>query len=278
MGKQFQVEKADKQEMIHPSNLIIAWMQYFFAACHRMDHGVHSPFVFDFITSLLRDRKWYEAYGKAEKYRKSLLQNKSRIAVTDFGAGSKVDYARMRSVSDIVRHAAVNRKFGRLLYRIAQHYKPQQIIELGTSLGIGTHYLALGNPDAALITVEADPVLAAIASENLLNHQIMNVRVIRDTFDRVLSSLLPPLPGKTLVFIDGNHSKPATLKYADFFLSALPEDSLIVLDDINWSEGMRLAWKEIRGNKKSTLTVDLFRMGIVFLKRDFFKENYTVRF
>jgi len=257
---------------------MIAWMKYFFTARHLKGHGVHSPFVVDFIVSVLRNKTLDNAYSLTEKYRKSLLKDKSLIAVTDFGAGSRVDHARMRSVADIARHAAVNRKFGRLLYRIAQRYKPERIIELGTSLGIGTHYLALGNPDAAVITIEADPVLAAMASENLLNHQIMNVRVIRDTFDRVLSSLLLPLPGKTLVFIDGNHSKPATLKYADFFLSALPEDSLIVLDDINWSEGMRLAWKEIRGNKKSTLTVDLFCMGIVFLKRDFFKENYTVRF
>ena len=95
------------------------------------------------------------------------MKNRSLIAVTDFGAGSRIDHARMRPVADIARHAAVNRKFGRLLYRIAQHYKPEQIIELGTSLGIGTHYLALGNPDAAVITVEADPALAAIASENL---------------------------------------------------------------------------------------------------------------
>ena len=102
--------------------------------------------------------------------------------------------------------------------------------------------------------------------------------LINDTFDHALSSLLPESPGKTLVFIDGNHSKTATLKYADFFLSALPDGSIIVLDDINWSEGMRQAWKEIRGNKKSTLTVDLFRMGIVFIKHDFFKENYTIRF
>ena len=272
------MEKADIQKMIHPTGLMIAWMRYFFAARHRKGHGVHSPFVFDFITSVLRDNTRYDAYGITEKYRKSLLKNRSRIAVTDFGAGSRVDHARMRSVAHIARHTAVNRKFGRLLYRIAQHYKPERIIELGTSLGIGTHYLALGNPDAAVISIEADPVLAAVASENLLNHRIMNTRVIHDTFDHVLPSLLPSSPGKTFVFIDGNHSKSATLKYADFFLSALPDDSLIVLDDINWSEGMRLAWKEIRGNKKSALTVDLFRMGIVFLKRDFFKENYRIRF
>jgi predicted O-methyltransferase YrrM len=203
------------------------------------------------------------------------------VTVTDFGAGSKADHGirpSVASIASIARNAAVSRKYGQLLYRLAQHYKPEHIIELGTSLGLGTHYLALGNPDAAVITIEADPALASIASEQLHRHQVLNVRLINDTFDHVLSSLLPPSPGKIMVLIDGNHSKPATLKYADFFLSRLPDESFIVLDDINWSEGMRQAWKEIRENEKCALVIDLFRLGIVFIQHDFFKENYTIRF
>ena len=270
--------KTFMQRWINISGQMIALLRYFLNVRHRKGRGVHSPFVLDFMTSVLRDRTGYDAYGIAEKYRESLLKNRSRITITDFGAGSRVDRARIRTVAKIAGHAAVNRKYGQLLYRITQHYKPEQIIEMGTSLGIGTHYLALGNPDAAAITIEVDPVLAAIASENLVHHQVLNVRVINGTFDHVLPSLLALSPGKTLVFIDGNHSRSATLKYAYLFLSKLPDGSLIVLDDINWSKGMQQAWKEIRENKNSALTIDLFRMGIVFLKRDFFKENYTIRF
>jgi predicted O-methyltransferase YrrM len=277
-GKITPVKMTDSQRWYNSSGQMTAWLKYFITARHRKGHGVHSPFVVDFITSVLRDKTWYNAYGIAEKYRKSVLGNKTLIAVTDFGAGSRVDYTRKRSVADIARHAAVNRKSGRLLYRIAQHYKPELIIELGTSLGISTHYLAFGNPDAVVITIEADPALAAIASENLHKHQGSNVHLVNDTFDNALPSLFPDSPGKTLVFIDGNHSRSATLKYTDFFLSRLPDGSLIVLDDINWSEGMRKAWKEFRENNKYALTVDLFRMGIVFIKHDFFKENYTIRF
>lgn len=268
----------DMQRWINLSGQMTAWLKYFICACHRRGHGIHSPFVYDFIISVLRDKTWYNGYGLTEKYRKSLLTDKTLVTVTDFGAGSRADHGIRRSVARIARSAAVSRKYGQLLYRLAQHYKPEQIIELGTSLGIGTHYLALGNPDAAVITVEADPALAAIASEKLHRHQLLNVRLINDTFDHALASLLPPSPRTTLVFIDGNHCKPATLKYADIFLSRLPDGSIIVLDDINWSKGMRQAWNEIRENEKCALSVDLFRMGIVFIKHDFFKENYTIRF
>jgi predicted O-methyltransferase YrrM len=253
-----------------------ARLKYFFHAHHSKDRGVHSPFMFDFIASVLRDKTGYNDYEIAENYRKSLLKNKSRITVTDFGAGSQINSSRLRSLAEIARHAGVDCKSGRLLYRIARHYKPERIVELGTSLGISTHYLALGSPGAQVISVEADPVLASLAGKGLNNDRIINVTLFNDVFDNALPVLLPESPGKTLIFVDGNHNLSSTLKYADFFLSKLPDGSIIVLDDINWSEGMRNAWKEIRG--KNALTVDLFRMGIVFVRHDFFKENYTLWF
>jgi predicted O-methyltransferase YrrM len=270
--------KTYTQRLIRLSVQMTARLRYFFIAHHRKGRGVHSPFAHDFIKTVLQDKTGYNAYSIAEGYRKSLLADKSRIAVTDFGAGSGFEHEPTRSVAGIARRAAVNRKYGRLLYRVAQRYKPELIVELGTSLGISTHYLALGNPGAKVLTIEADPVLAGLAYKGLSNDGITNVKMINETFEKVLPGWLPEAPGKTLVFIDGNHSRSATLKYAEFFLSKLQVGSLIVLDDINWSEGMRQAWREIRENINITLTVDLYRMGIVFLKRDFFKENYTIRF
>jgi hypothetical protein len=170
-----------------------ARLKYFFHARHRKGQGIHSPFMFDFITSVLQDRKWYNAYGIAGNYRKSLLKNRSLIAITDFGAGSRIGHSRRQSVAEIARRSAVNRKFGHLLYRITKHYKPERIIELGTSLGISTYYLAFGHPDAGVITIEADPALAAIVSENLRKQKLTNVHLINNTFDHALPALLPAI-------------------------------------------------------------------------------------
>ena len=272
------VKPESAERIISATGQIAAWLGYCLKARHRRGHGVHSPFVFELITSVLNDHKGYAEYEAAEGYRRSLKKNRLRVSITDFGAGSGAGIKQNRTVSDITRRASVNRKFGRLLFRLARHYKPDMIIELGTSLGISTCYLAAGNPEARVVTVEADPALAALADEGLKRIKLMNVSLINDTFDHALSSLLPQAPRRTLVFIDGNHSRTATLKYAGFFLSALPDSSLIVFHDINWSEDMRQAWKEIKANKKGTFTIDLFSMGIVFIKHGFFKENYTIRF
>jgi predicted O-methyltransferase YrrM len=256
----------------------LAYVTYFIRASHRGGHGLHSPLVYDFITSVLADRTRYEAYKTAENHRERLLNNKTLIELTDFGAGSQVNGFGKRSVGAIAKHAPVNTRFGRLLYRIARYYKPDLIIELGTSLGISTHYLAFGNPDAKIITIEGDPCLASLATECFAAHRLTHVSVINDTFDHALPSILPEIPEKALVFIDGNHGKTATLKYADYFLSRVPRGSILVFDDINWSAGMRQAWKKIQNNKKNYVTVDLLYFGIVFQEDHFFKEKYIIRF
>ena len=260
------------------SEQIIAHARYCIHAGHRKDRCVYSSFVNDFITSVLTDNREYAAYNLAENNRKELLKNKTPIDVTDMGAGSRADNSDKRSVAAIAKHASVKPKFGRLLFRITRYYKPDRVIELGTSLGISTHYLALGNPDARVITMEADPNLATMAVTCFKKHNLMNVELINDTFDNTLPTLMFEPPVRTLVFIDGNHDKSATLKYAGFFFSKIPDGSIVIIDDINWSKGMRQAWKEIREIKKNTVTLDLFCMGIVFQQTRFFKENYTIRF
>jgi predicted O-methyltransferase YrrM len=253
------------KEMMRWNNIPMqagALLGYLVRARHHKGHGIHSPFVLQFITSVLRDKTWYDAYRITEDFRKSLLQNKTRISVTNLGAGSRAGNSHIRSISAIARHASVNSKFGQLLCRIAMHYKPERIAELGTSLGISTHYLALGNPEALVLTVEADPVLAAVAFENLHNHHVTNVHLINDTFDNALPALITESTCKTLVFIDGNHSMVSTLKYADYFFSKLSGCSILIFDDINWSTGMKRAWKEICRDKWA-----LFFWREIFLRR-----------
>ncbi|MBN2275690.1 MAG: class I SAM-dependent methyltransferase [Bacteroidales bacterium] len=256
----------------------MAYLCYFFRARHRKGHGIHSPFMYDFVANVMNDSKKYQDYCLAEDCRKILLKDNTLIEVVDFGAGSRAHNSRHRTVASIARNASITPKYGRILYRMARYYQQELIIELGTSLGIGTHYLAAGNPDAKVITVEGDPSLAAMAAKWFSQNNLKNVTVINNTFEKALPALIPESPCTTMIFIDGNHSYAATLEYTRFFLAQIPDGSLVIFDDINWSDGMRKAWKEIREDRKSSITIDLFHMGIVIKNDQLFKENYTIRF
>ena len=83
-----------------------------------------------------------------KEYRNSLLENKNTIEVTDFGAGSKVFKSNTRQISQIAKTAGISPKRAELLFRITNYFQPETILEIGTSLGLATSALALGNPKA----------------------------------------------------------------------------------------------------------------------------------
>jgi predicted O-methyltransferase YrrM len=81
------------------------------------------------------------------------------------------------------------------------------------------------------------------------------------------------------VFIDGNHRLEPTLRYFEMLLKHATPNTILVFDDIHWSQEMELAWKSIQENSSVTCTVDLFFLGLVFLRKDFkVKQHFTIRF
>lgn len=101
---------------------------------------------------------------------------------------------------------------------------------------------------------------------------------IEGNFDSVLPNLLPTLAPLDLVFIDGNHSYEATIRYFEMLLSKVHNESIFIFDDIYWSEGMKKAWNEIQNHPSVQCTVDIFRWGIVFFRKEMQKEHFTIRF
>src|SRR5689334_2494828 len=146
--------------------LAFKYANYFVTALNGKGHGIHSPFVFDFVTNVLNDGKKYDAYEKVEGIRTKSLRDKSRLKIEDHGAGSSSSQLDQRSVSSIARHAVKPKKYGQLLYRIVKYYRPKSVIELGTSLGITTCYLSLANRDSNVLTLEGAPEIGNIAKQN----------------------------------------------------------------------------------------------------------------
>src|SRR6187402_2891781 len=100
----------------------------------KNEHAVHSPFVFNLLTKCFYDKKIKSEYNTLKKYRNNLLQNKNTIEVTDFGAGSRVFKSNKRQISQIARTAGISPKRAQLLFRIVNYFKPDSILEIGTSL------------------------------------------------------------------------------------------------------------------------------------------------
>ena len=267
---------------------IVSYLKFLWHSTNQ--HGVHSPFVFNLVTKCFYDRKNYPEYKQLLAYRKSLLANHNTIEVTDFGAGSRVFNSNTRAISKIAKTAGISAKRAELLFRITSYFQPTTILEIGTSLGMATSALALGNPKAKITTLEGCPNTLATAkkiAENSipkLRDQIpnSNVEFVNTEFESYFKTLKPEtlnLKPETfdLVYFDGNHTQEATLRYVDLLLPTVTNDTVWIFDDIHWSTDMEAAWENIKNHPKVTVTIDTFQWGLVFFRIEQEKEHFTIR-
>ena len=259
--------------------LLQKYIRFYLSASNGKGHGMHSPFVFDFIAKILNDKTVYPEYNKVEAFRKQLLNDKKILEVEDFGAGSSVAKTNRRSIASIAKNAAKPKKFGQLLFRMIKYYQPGSILELGTSLGITSAYLALAKPDAKMITMEGSKEIANKALQNFETLGLNNIELTEGNFDETLSLVLTRLSTIDFVFIDGNHRQEPTERYFLQLLSKINNESILVFDDIHWSKEMEAAWENIKQDPAVTCSIDLFFIGIVFFRKEFKeKQHFVIRF
>ncbi len=238
-------------------------------------HGVHSPFVYQLLTQCFYDKKQYDAYNILKNYRKALHTDSETIKVTDFGAGSRVFKTNNRKVAAIAKHVAMMPKRQRLLFRLTQYFQFNNILELGTSLGMATAAMALGNPTATIQTVEGCPNTVKKATDYFTKYELQNITAYNQLFkDFFIENALETYD---LVFIDGNHNKESTLQYFEWLLKHIHNDSVLLFDDIYWNTAMTEAWQEIIKHPRVTVSVDTFQWGLVFFRKEQRKQHFSIR-
>lgn len=227
----------------------------------------------DFVFSLLEINKNIPDINKIEILRKKLKKDNRILKIKDLGAGSTFSKSKERSVKSIAKSALSPKWQCEVLYNIINQTLPQTIVEIGTSLGISTAYLAKGNIHSTVHTMEGAESIATVAMENFASLNLRNVKLIYGNFDNSLPVILKQLKKVDFAFIDGNHKKSATLNYFNQILNKSDKDTLLVFDDIHWSRKMTEAWEEIKSHNSVTASLDFYSFGIIF-----FDEKYTGNF
>jgi predicted O-methyltransferase YrrM len=244
----------------------------------RSRHGVHSPFVYDLIAQVLRPSDVLPAYAAIEQARADLLDSDQTIRVNDLGAGSRVHDQALRRVSEVARTALKPPRQAQLLYRLARYMDAGSVLELGTSFGITTLYLSSGAEDGEVHTIEGCPQTYRIAQHQFERFNRTNIHAHLGSFRATLPELLPRMEPPDLVFIDGHHAEGPTLEYFELCLHHAHNDTVLVLDDIHWSRGMEAAWSAIKSHPRVTVTIDLYNLGLVFLRSEQAKEHFRLRY
>jgi predicted O-methyltransferase YrrM len=252
--------------------LLLPYLKHFFFA--KGPHGVHSPFVFKLITEVLKQQR-ADAWNPIEEARRKLLANDTVYSVKDFGAGSK-GLQKTRTYARAVALSAMPKKKGEALHLLVEHLQPSGLLEIGTHFGIGTLYLSEPLHSTKKIkTLEGDPTHAAEARTLFHSFQKENIEVVEGNFDNTLPTTLNAFPACELVYVDGNHTEEATLRYFEILLQH-KNITCIVFDDIYWSKGMMRAWKKICSDSRIELSLDFYRFGVIFLNGRMRKEHFIL--
>jgi predicted O-methyltransferase YrrM len=256
----------------------LRYIRYLIFSRHRSGHGIHSPFVFNLVSNIFRNKTHPDIVCSIEKIRNKLITDPRSIIVNDLGSGSKKMKSSLRKVSEIARYSAVPGKYGILLSNMAEAFGNPFILEFGTSLGLSTMYMAASCPDAEVITIEGCPSTSEIAADNFREAGLKNIKLVNSSFDDVLPEITKEKISPGLVFIDGNHRKEPVINYFNKVADMSDNNCVVIIDDIYSSRNMAEAWLEIKKHKNVSLTVDIFRMGIVFFRKGIAHLDYVVRY
>lgn len=266
------------------------FLKYWIFAKHSKGQGIHSPFVFDLITNIFNDKNVDDDLKQIFHLHKKHLQSKETLVFDGLGAGSHKEtivelkskkHQNAQSVTTVgknIRNSSVPKKYGALIYRLVKYFNPENILEIGTSLGISTMYIAKGAPESNFLTIEGVKEKIQIAQELAKKLKINNIHFVNGNFNSALPEVLKKCNKLDFIFFDGNHTQHATLKYFDICLAKAHNNSVFVFDDIHWSSDMEKAWDKIKNHKKVSVSIDVFRMGILFFRPEITKGHYKIKF
>ncbi|NOX84710.1 MAG: class I SAM-dependent methyltransferase [Chlorobi bacterium] len=242
-------------------------------------YNIHSPFVYDLIENVFKDKTRYKEFRELNRLRKKYARRTDKVETMDFGAaaGNKDYIVRVKTVGDVVKKTGHTKKQLEMLFRLTRYFKPENILEFGTSVGISASYLSKGYPPAKMITMEGSMGLTTIANETFENHNL-NIEVEIGEFGAILDNIINNVDKLDMVFFDGNHRKKSTLRYFNKCMKRAHEGSVFMFDDIHWSRGMNKAWKKIKKDKRVSITVDLYWIGLVFFRKGIAKQDFILRY
>ena len=278
-----------------------SWLRHQLTAWNTGGEGVHSPYLFEWVRMVMMDKNSFYIWGEIERFREKMLRDERELEFVDYGSGKlkgengklKGANGERRRVCDIARRSLAKRKYAQMLSRLvnwlgASHslengsgtaysleFRGLTIVELGTSLGVTTAYMAAMDSRNRVVTFEGCEAVANMARENWKALNINNIECRVGEID--VEQLTRDIEHLDVAFIDANHTCVSTCGYFDVLAGKVREKSVIVVDDIHYSDEMEKAWKAICADERVTSTIDLYQMGLVFFDKHYWKRHYTMR-
>lgn len=223
---------------------------------------IDSPFLFELINEVVWKDQKNSTIAAIEERRQQFLHNHSLVQLEDYEEGSLQEGGGSRKISDICKSAVSSQEKCLLLHNLTRYLQPKSILELGTSLGICTLYLAAACPESDLTTLEGDLALMGIAA----NHSMawaQQIEYLSGTFEQSLNHLVSNQRKYDLIYIDVLHSANGQSDLLSYYNSLSDENVIWIVDDIYWSKETTRWWNELKSNRRWNVAIDFYHFGLL---------------
>lgn len=225
---------------------------------YRKGFGVHSPFAYDLITSVIEEQNRYYSYNAIETFLRKIL------------------YPHLSS-DKLAIQKRIEKKKSTLLFRLINRFKPKTVLEIGTSWGISTLYMSAPYSGIRQICIEPDEVVAALTKEVLQNAS-SGVRLISGSFSSLPQKEIKALSPVDFVLIHASRNAlpvEDTIRQISPFLST---EAVVVVDGIRRNDNRQQEWSRAIGYQGVTVSMDLYDIGLLFFYPKLNKQHYIVSF
>jgi len=223
----------------------------------RGGYGIHSPFVFDLIINVIEERRQYYCYEKLHEALYQIKHDKRKV----FLNGATVTMAKA------ARDNCLTENELRLLFRLANRFRPQTILTAGSDFGTTAMYMTAFSSSTQCIAIEPEQSVAAAARHFIKRFTQTQVEIVEDTF----SNFYLPDNKKIDMLMWGNSAKEHfDIDVLERLLPFLRESSVLIIKDIRNGD----IWKTVCTHPKVSVTIDLYNLGIVFFDPKLHRRTY----
>lgn len=238
----------------------INYLRFYFEASTK--YQVHSPFVFDFVENILEDDRQYYFFRTIEKYRRLLYADKQKL--TD-PIGAKIN--------TLAKKKGVGKNTGQLLFRLINHYKPSKALLIGVFPGIAALYQSTPSYKMSLDGIESNNQVASKLKYYFEEIGVPNIFMQFGSLDPTLSTYTENIDYLSYIYI-----KDLPTRYAlEKLMKRCTTHSCLVLEKPYQSTAHLNSWNWLKDHEQTTLTIDIFNLGIVFFRKEQKeKEHYKL--
>jgi predicted O-methyltransferase YrrM len=243
-------------------------------------YKLHSPFLYKLATEAI--------HGKSDKYIDRLYRqlyqkfafNSSTTEVVEFNIkkNTKLYSSEVKSIRSIFKQSAISSKKAQVLARLLVLFKPENIIEFGTSLGVSASIFAQASHDSKIYSIEGCSGLASIAQANFDELGFGNIEIQIGHFNHVVNPVLNKIKKVDFVFYDGSDDYKTAINAFESCLPYIGNDGVFIMNSIYRSRAMNKAWDYIKKHNDSIVCIDLFQMGIILFRKEMSKQEIKYLF